>query len=293
MRAAYGLDGAETAMRVAFPEMEAFKAVADRQALVGKSVADALSPYQNAAGRIFEKHREIAESLRRAVDGYPFHNFDFDRLKTDLTFSKEFQAAAERLTAANTSVFKGIDLDGLGADLTFGKEFQAAAERLTAANASAFKGIDLDLSVNIGDLLARSIDVQEALLVEQRAFYEEQREAAEVAKAEARFSRRMAYVAALISVLSLLFMIALEIEERWRGTDAAERAEDRAEIVQMRKAIETVGEQLAEMQKVEEERAEREDAEAAREAKADAELAAIMRDIADGLRDAEEDTDDD
>jgi len=222
-----------------------------------------------------ELHRESASSIAKAMETYraSMPNIQIGSVVAGLNFDRY------------GSIFKRVSVDRI-----IGTEFQLASQRLSeqirSFHEATIPKIDLGLTANIGELLARSLSAQEALLDAQRAFVESQRDAGAASKAEARFHRRMAYFTVLISILTFFWMIAHDLEERFEGSNE-ERA-DRVELAQMREAFVVMGEQLEELRQVEEERAEGEGAEAAREAAADAELAAIMREIADGLRDAEE-----
>lgn len=254
----------------------ALKAMTERHALFVETIQTAIANQQRPYADILERQRESASSIAKAMETYrdSMPNIQIGSVVAGLDFDRF------------STVFERLNLDRM-----IGSEFRNLSERLAEQvagyrSAVTISKIDMGLSANIGDLLARSLEVQEALLEEQRAFYAEQREAVEVAKAEARFNRRLTYFNTLIVVLTFFWTIAVHLEARM-AEDGQTKA-DYAEIVRMREAIETVSEQLEELQQVEEERAEREDTEAVREAAADAELAAIMRDIADGLRDAEE-----
>jgi hypothetical protein len=193
------------------------------------------------------------------------------------------------------SAFAGLDvgrygeaLGGLGLDPLIGSEFQSVAQRLSTQMAGMFADqmpkLDLGLSTNIEDLLARSLEAQEAFLEEQRTYHAEQREAGLDAKIEARFVRRNAYFNSLIIVLTFCWSIVVHFEGRMAEGEQAEA--DRAALIQMREDFEDMSFQLEELQQADE---EREDAEAEREAIADAELAAIMREIAGSLRGQAED----
>lgn len=255
------------------------KAMTDRHSSIADQMKQIVKAQRSPFDDIMLQHRETMAGLAAAVESY----------KTALP------TAHLRMDAfANLSIERyGTAFERLNLDRVIGSEFQTLtkglAEQISAHRAAVtVPKLDMGLSANIGDLLARSLQAQERLLEEQRAFYAEQREADEAKDAKARLDRRLTYFLALIQVLSFLFMVALEIEGRWQETEEAERAEaDRSEIIQMREAIETMGVQLEMLQQIEADRAEREDQEAKREAESDAELALIMREIADGLRAAE------
>ncbi|EAP83943.1 hypothetical protein [Sulfitobacter sp. EE-36] len=253
----------------------ALKAFTERHALFSQTIQKSIAAQQRPFADLLELHRESASSIAKAMETYraSMPNIQIGSVVAGLNFDRY------------GSIFKRVSVDRI-----IGTEFQLASQRLSeqirSFHEATIPKIDLGLTANIGELLARSLSAQEALLDAQRAFVESQRDAGAASKAEARFHRRMAYFTALISILTFFWMIAHDLEERFEGSNE-ERA-DRVELAQMREAFVVMGEQLEELRQVEEERAEGEGAEAAREAAADAELAAIMREIADGLRDAEE-----
>lgn len=177
--------------------------------------------------------------------------------------------------------FERLNLDGI-----IGSEFasfsQRMAEQINALQIAKTPKIDFGLSENIGDLLARSVEAQEALLKTQIEYVESEANAKNAAVVEALFNRRMAYFSILISILSLFFMIAISWEELLEagGVPKAEPVE----FTQMREAFLEMSVQLDELRTVEEERADRENSEALREAEADAEIASVLRQIADSLK---------
>lgn len=256
----------------------AVRAITERNMLFSERIHAAIALQQSPFSEMLDRYRAPALGIQKALEAYrtsipssgihlgsALRSFDFERIGR---------------------TFERININpGQGA------QFAAVSERL-AEQVNAFRSmkvleVDYKLSSNIGDLLARSLEAQEALLEEQREYAEAQRDASEAAQTEALFHRRMAYFSALIAMLTFFWVVAHDLEERFEN-DEVQKA-DRDQILQMQTALENMSDQLAELQRVEEKRAEKEDAEAIREAEADKELASIMREIAEGLRQEPED----
>lgn len=255
----------------------AIKAMTERNAMFQETLQKALSVQTRPYTEMIERYRESTLGIAQAMERYrsSIPHLQIQTAITGLDFARYNKAFA----ALNFDQLVGPDFRSVSLRL---------AEQMRAINQATLPKIDLDLTTNIGELLARSLAAQEALLAEQRAYVARQSEGEGAGKIEARFHRRMAYFSALITLLTFFWMIAHDLEERFEGD--AEAQAYRTELVQMREAFENMSEQLEELQQLEEDRAEWEDEEAKREAEADAELASIMREIAEGLRSAEEDS---
>lgn len=163
----------------------------------------------------------------------------------------------------------------LGLPKTFGSELQAtvgglnqqmrALGNIGIAQRRVFEGLQFS---NLEGLLAKSLEVQEALL-------EEQQKVAEDAKASAKFQTRLNVIMAVITII--MFMITLvNTFEDWTTDDDIALEANTAAIEGMQDALATMA---AEMEELRGSQAE----EAQRESESDNEIAGILRGIAGAL----------
>jgi len=256
----------------------AIRAMTERNTIFADQLRSSLALQTTPFTEMLERYRAPALGIQRAVDAYkmslPTNGIRLGSALHGLDFVRIGQT------------FERFNLDGI-----IGSEFATVsrrmAEQINALQIAKTPKIDFGLSANIGDLLARSVEAQKALLETQNQYVESKPEAKDAAVVEARFHRRMAYFNTLIAVLSLFLMIAISWEEILEagGVPKAEPVE----VTQMREAFVEMSVQLEELRRVEEERADKEDAEAKREAEADAAIASVLREIADSLKAGDED----
>jgi len=263
----------------------ALKAVTDRQSVLGFRVQSALNMQRRPYLDMIARHLEATKSLHLAVE-----NYELTRTKIFTDTSRLRVALAGLEVERFSRLFDTFKAGTFGIDQNLEKDFlrlsTQVSKQFKVVNTLAKPKIELGLSANIGELLARSIHAQEAILEEQRLFREERRESGENANSEAQFQRRLAYFQTLMMVLTFFWTIAVHYEGQVQDDEQAKA--DQAELVQMREAFENMSTQLEALQNAEGERSVREKAELKREASADAELAAIMRDIAETLREQTE-----
>jgi hypothetical protein len=256
------------------------RAMTERNTIFADQLRSTLALQTSPFTAMLEKYRAPALGIQRAVEAYkmslPTNGIQIGSALNGLDFIRIGQT------------FERFNLDGI-----IGSEFSTIsrrmAEQIKTLQIVKAPKLDFALSANIGDLLARSVEAQEALLEVQNEYVDSKPEAENAAITEARFHRRMAYFNTLIAVLSLFLMIAISWEEvlEVSGVPKAEPIE----TTQMREAFLEMSVQLDDLRRVEEERVDREDAEALREAEADAEIAAVLREIANTLKDDDENAD--
>lgn len=258
------------------------RAMTERNTAFADQIRNSLALQTSPFTEMLERYRAPALGIQKALEAYKM-SLSTNRIRLGSALH-----GPDFIRIGQT--FKRFNLDGI-----IGSEFATVsrrmAEQINALQIAKTPKIDFGLSANIGDLLARSIEAQEALLETQNEYVESNPEAEDAALVEARFHRRMAYFNTLIAVLSLFLVIAINWEEILEvgGVPKAEPVE----VTQMREAFVEMSVQLDELRRVEEERADKEDAEAKREAEADAAIASVLREIADSLKAEDADNTDD
>ncbi|WP_299885992.1 hypothetical protein [uncultured Ruegeria sp.] len=178
-------------------------------------------------------------------------------------------------------IFDSVNaLRGLGLGAEFGDRFNILATGLTEqmqafgqiGSIAGTAQIGLGLSGSIEEMLARTIEAQEALAEQEQVPVDE--------TTRQRLARQLQVLCNIITILSFFMMVALEIEDRLSDDeDAAIRANTET-MEQMQVSIDALTSQLQEMTTAQEAATEQDRA-------ADAAIADLLRKIADSLADGQ------
>lgn len=168
---------------------------------------------------------------------------------------------------------------GLGFSDTFHKEIKTVIDSMAehtldvarVPNIAPATGLRFDISETLASLLARSLVVQESILIEQQKL-------AKGTKEEALSNRRYATASVIMQFLMLLLVLLTQVEERFFSDDGADIRANTKALSDMRESIDTMASEFDEMREAQEAHAERQNA-------ADAQIVEILREISSALSD--------
>ncbi len=230
----------------------------------------------------------LSAATRLAIDTDAFRGTAFSQLTRAIDANLfpvtlraiEFPSLKNMLSAIDTGSFGAAIAQAnrsyaLGLPKTFGAELQSAVGGLNQqmkaiadigiVQKRLFEGLQF---ANLETLLAKSLEVQEAIL-------EEQQQAKEDAQAAAKFQTRLNVISAVITIIMFMITLVNTLEDWTADEDAALEANTLA-IEEMQGALAAMAAEMEEMRAAQAE-------EAQREAEADEEIADILRGIATAL----------
>ncbi|UES44290.1 hypothetical protein [Roseibium aggregatum] len=257
---------------------------------VSQSVLESLkidSPFARLAGNM-ERQSKLFDSLSLGIDkqlglmSSILRDFEFG-YALGVTRALNLPRIGDTFAALDIGkygrIFDNVNaLRGLGLGADFGDRFSILATGLTEqmqafgqiGNIATAAQIGLGLSGSIEEMLARTIEAQEALAEQEQAPVDE--------TARQRLARQLQLLCNIVAILTFFMTVALEIEDRFSDDENAAVRANTETMEQMQVSIDALTSQLREVTAAQE-------AATKQDSVADTAITELLREIADSLAD--------